>query len=135
VEGAATTEASRQGERALLKVLVVDDEPNMRFLLGMILESDGYEVVEAKHGAAALERVKEERPDLVVTDLMMPVMNGRELIERLRSDDETAAMPILVVSSRPTADVPGGADAVLSKPFDLDPLLETVRSLCRKDAT
>jgi CheY-like chemotaxis protein len=117
----------------VLKILVVDDESNMRFLLRMILESDGYEVVEAKHGAAALKCVKEERPDLVVTDLMMPVMNGRELIGRLRSDDETAAIPILVVTSKPTADVPSGADATLPKPFDLDALLDTARSLCRKD--
>ena len=57
-------------------ILVVDDESSMRFLLRMILESAGYEVVEAPHGAAALERAKESPPDLVVTDLMMPVMNG-----------------------------------------------------------
>jgi CheY-like chemotaxis protein len=122
------------GVKSVLKILVVEDESNMRFLLRMILESDGYEVVEAKHGAAALECVKEESPDLVVTDLMMPVMNGRELIERLRSDDETAAIPILVVTSNPSAEVPSGADATLPKPFDLDALLDTARSLCRKDA-
>jgi CheY-like chemotaxis protein len=118
----------------VLKILVVDDESNMRFLLRMVLEAEGYEVTEASHGATALELVREERPDLVVTDLMMPVMNGRELIERLRSDDETAEIPILVISSNPNADVPGGADAALRKPFDHDALLEAARSLCRKDA-
>jgi CheY-like chemotaxis protein len=118
----------------VVKILVVDDESNMRFLIRIVLESDGYEVVEAHHGADALERVKEVRPDLVVTDLMMPVMNGRELIDRLRSDTETSTIPILVVTSNPDADVPGGADGALRKPFDSDELLDTARSLCRKDA-
>lgn len=115
------------------KVLVVDDESNMRFLLRMVLETDGFEVVEANHGAAALERVKEEKPDLVVTDLMMPVMNGRELIERLRADAETAGIPILVVTANTNAEV-AGADAALRKPFDMEALLDTARSLGRKDA-
>jgi CheY-like chemotaxis protein len=118
----------------VLKILVVDDESNMRFLLRMVLEAEGYEVTEAPHGATALELVQEERPDLVVTDLMMPVMNGRELIERLRSDDETAEIPILVISSNPTAEVPGGADAALRKPFDHEALLDAARSLCRNNA-
>lgn len=114
------------------KILVVDDESNMRFLLRMVLESEGFAVVEARHGAAALELVKEEAPDLIVTDLMMPVMNGRELVQRLRADTETAAIPILVVSSNRNTDV-DGADGFLRKPFDIDALLETARSLSRKD--
>lgn len=117
----------------MLKVLVVDDESNMRFVLRMVFESEGFEVVEAHHGAAALERVKEEVPDLVVTDLMMPVMNGRELVERLRADDATAGVPILVVSANKNPEATG-ADAALAKPFDIDVLLDTARALCRKDA-
>jgi CheY-like chemotaxis protein len=115
------------------KILVVDDESNMRFLLRMVFETEGFEVVEAHHGAIALERVKEERPDLVVTDLMMPVMNGRDLVERLRDDPETADIPIVVISSSRNIEV-AGADAALRKPFDLDALLEAARSLSRKDA-
>ncbi len=115
------------------KILVVDDESSMRFLLRMVLETQGFEVVEAHHGAAALERVKEEQPDLVVTDLMMPVMSGRELIERLRADAGTAGIPIVVVSANANAEV-AGADAALRKPFDVDALLGTARSLGRRDA-
>ncbi len=115
------------------KILVVDDESSMRFLLRMVFESEGFEVVEAHHGAAALERVKEEEPDLVVTDLMMPVMSGRELIERLRADAKTAVIPILVLSSNPDAEVTA-ADGFLRKPFEIDALLDTARLLCRKDA-
>ncbi|MGH3026858.1 MAG: ATP-binding response regulator, partial [Gaiellaceae bacterium] len=114
--------------RDMAKVLIVDDESNMRFLLRMLLESDGYDVVEAKHGAEALTVVTEAEPDIVVTDLMMPIMNGRQLIANLRSTAETAEIPILVVSSRPNANVPG-ADAILRKPFDIEELLATARSL------
>lgn len=110
------------------KVLVVDDESNMRFLLRMVFETGGFEVVEAHHGAVALERVKEEEPDLVVTDLMMPVMSGRELIERLRGDAETAGIPIVVVSANPRTTL-HAVDAMLGKPFDPDELLEAARSL------
>lgn len=115
------------------RILVVDDESNMRFLLRMLFETEGFDVVEAHHGAAALERVRDEQPDLILTDLMMPVMNGRELVERLRADAETADIPIVVVSSSRNVEV-AGADAALRKPFDVEKLLDTARSLSRKDA-
>lgn len=117
--------------RGLGTILVVDDEPNMRFLVRVTLEGAGYDVVEANHGAAALERAQESRPDLVVTDLMMPVMSGRELIDRLRSNPETAAIPILVLSANGSLRV-GDADAVLGKPFDPDALLQNVRTLSQE---
>lgn len=105
----------------------------MRFLVRVTLESAGYEVVEAHNGAAALERAKESRPDLVVTDLMMPVMNGRELIDRLRSDPETGSIPILILSANSSLRI-GGADAALAKPFAPDALLENVRTLSPEGA-
>lgn len=112
----------------MLKVLVVDDESNMRLMIRMILESAGHEVVEAAHGAAALERVKDSQVDLVVTDLMMPVMTGRELVERLRADPGTASIPIVVVSAS-SSSVATAADAVLGKPFEPFELLDSVSSL------
>ncbi len=112
-------------------ILVVDDEPNMRFLVRVTLEGAGYEVVEANDGSAALARAKESTPDLVVTDLMMPVMGGRELIDRLRADPTTASIPILVLSANGSLRV-GDADAALGKPFDPDTLLENVRTLSQK---
>lgn len=112
-------------------ILVVDDEPNMRFLVRVTLEGAGYEVVEAHHGADALERAQHSPPDLVVTDLLMPVMSGRELIDRLRSDPETASVPILVLSANGSLRV-GDADAALGKPFDPDALLEHVRTLSQR---
>jgi two-component system chemotaxis response regulator CheY len=118
---------------SMSKILVVDDESNMRFLLRMVFETEGFDVVDAHHGAAALEQVKKEQPDLIVTDLMMPVMNGRDQVERLRNDPETAGIPILVISSSRNVEVPG-ADAALRKPFDLDALLDAARALTPKNA-
>lgn len=114
-------------------ILVVDDEPSMRFLLRVILEPEGYAVVEAKHGAEALERVRERRPDLVVTDLTMPVMSGTELIAGLRADPETASIPIVVISGDDErAATP--CDAVLGKPFDHETLLDSLSLSLRKAA-
>jgi len=115
-------------------ILIVDDESNIRFLVRVTLENAGYDVVEAHDGAAALERTKEGRPQLIVTDLMMPVMGGRELIERLRADPETATIPILVLSGNAGL-LPGGADAALPKPFDPQALIESVLTLAEEGDT
>jgi CheY-like chemotaxis protein len=115
----------------LSTILVVDDEPSIRFLVRITLENEGFEVVEAHHGAAALERIGTSRPDLVVTDLMMPVMAGRELIERLRADPQTASIPIIVLSANGSLEA-GGADVALGKPFDPPSLLEAVQTLARE---
>lgn len=119
---------SAKGGHGLRTILVVDDESNIRFLVRVTLENAGYDVIEAHHGVAALERAKQGRPQLIVTDLMMPVMGGRELIERLRADPETATIPILVLSGNAGL-LAGGADAALPKPFDPQALIESVLTL------
>jgi CheY-like chemotaxis protein len=111
-----------------LRILIVDDESSIRFLLKRVLESGGYEVVEAPNGVVALAQMVESRPDLVVTDMMMPVMGGAELIARLRSDPETELIPVVVVSSQREI-ASNVADAVVTKPFEPGELLETVRVL------
>ena len=112
-------------------VLVVDDEPDIRFLLRTTLELAGYGVVEAAHGEEALEQVRHSPPQLVVTDQMMPVMNGSELIERLRADGSTESIPIMMVSG--TRSAQPGADAVLGKPFDPAELIVLVDRLTGKE--
>jgi CheY-like chemotaxis protein len=112
-------------------VLVVDDEPDIRHLLRVTLEEAGYGVVEAAHGEAALEQVRHSSPQLVVTDQMMPVMNGGELIERLRADGSTKAIPIVMISG--TRGAQAGADAVLGKPFDPSELIVLVDGLTGKE--
>jgi CheY-like chemotaxis protein len=112
------------------KILVVDDDPSMRFLLRLIFESAGYEVSEAQHGVAALIRIKDALPDLVVTDIMMPVMDGGELIAHLRSDPRTAGLRILAVTANPDAkESARDADVVMGKPFHQSSLLANVDSL------
>ena len=99
----------------------------MRFVVRMILEGEGYTVIEAPNGAVALERTEESRPDVIVTDLMMPVMGGAELIARLRADPASAAIPIVVVSA--TGSLSTSADFVLGKPFKLELLVDAVGRL------
>ncbi|GIF05459.1 response regulator [Actinoplanes siamensis] len=111
----------------MARVLVVDDEPDLRFLHRRVLSRAGHHVTEAGDGAAALEAVRESPPDLVVTDLMMPVMDGIELIKRLRADPATAAIPILVVSG--DWEQAAGADAVIAKPSRSRDLLAAAENL------
>ena len=84
-------------------------------------------MVEAANGVTALQVVGQTRPDLVVTDVMMPVMNGVELIRRLRADAATRAIPILCVSG--DWRVAAGADAVLSKPYKFTELISIAQDL------
>ena len=99
----------------MARILIVDDEPDLRGMVRLILELAGHDVVEAHHGAAALKRLQEERVDLLVTDVMMPVMSGNELIDQLRADPEKAKLPIIVLSASPhNVDK---ADHVMRKPF------------------
>ncbi len=114
-------------------VMVVDDEPDMRHLLRITLELAGYGVVEAAHGEAALEQVRRSPPQIVVTDQMMPRMNGRELIERLRAEETTKAIPIVMISGTRAAQAGAdAADAVLGKPFDPTELIVLVDRLTGK---
>ncbi|MEV4282623.1 response regulator [Actinoplanes xinjiangensis] len=112
------------------RILVVDDEPDLRFLLRRIFSRAGHEVGEAGDGAAALASVHAAPPDLVVTDMMMPVMDGVELIRRLRCDPKTEAIPILAVSGDWQLAV--GADAALAKPYQQEELLAVADGLLRK---
>jgi CheY-like chemotaxis protein len=107
--------------------LVVDDEPDVRFLLRITLELAGYAVIEASHGEAALESVRVSPPALVITDRMMPRMGGGELIERLRADVGTAAIPIVMLTG--TEGAQPGADAVMTKPFEPKALIRLVARL------
>jgi CheY-like chemotaxis protein len=118
----------------LRKILVVDDDPDLRTILRLIFERAGYEVAEAGHGKAALDLIGgSQLPDVVLTDLMMPVMDGNELIRRLRAESRTASILIVVVSANANASegvrASLWADAVMSKPFIPAHLVKLVQSL------
>lgn len=101
------------------KVLIVEDDQSLRVVIRMVLEQAGYAVVEASHGAAALELMESEMPDLVLADVRMPHMSGVELTARLRSSSRTASVPIVLLSGLVLdPEVAKLADAVVAKPFE-----------------
>jgi CheY-like chemotaxis protein len=115
-------------------VLVVDDDPGTRSLLRLILETEGHAVIEAAHGGEALNIIGPNAlPDVVVTDLMMPVLSGLELIDRLQSEPLTATIPIVVVSSNSQAaralQTSGAVTAVVRKPFVASALADCIRAV------
>ena len=114
----------------MARILVVDDESDQRFLLRRIFERAGHEVSDAGDGAAALRAVQESAPDLVVTDVMMPVMDGMELIRCLRDDPTTARIPVLVASG--DSHLAGAADAVVLKPYDWHDLVAVADALLKE---
>jgi CheY-like chemotaxis protein len=109
-------------------ILVVDDEPDLRAIARRVLERAGHEVREAGDGQAALDLVGQSPPDLILTDIMMPLMDGYELIRRIQADPATAEIPILAMSGfypRPLdADV-----RIISKPYRLRELVTAVEDL------
>jgi CheY-like chemotaxis protein len=109
-------------------LLVVDDDCEVRELIRSALEPEEYEVACCPDGREALRFMREERrPALVLLDLMMPVMNGWELVEELRGDPELASIPVLVLTAAGTHwGYPVPRERVLEKPFPLETLLEHI---------
>ncbi len=114
------------------KVLVVDDEPDLLKLLEFLLRHEGYEVVSARDGMGALEAAQRERPDLILLDVVLPDMDGREVCRRLRNSPATAGTPIWMVSARTqNADIEqslqAGADKHVAKPFKPRDITASIR--------
>jgi two-component system chemotaxis response regulator CheY len=131
---ASAAEAATDNPALGATVLIVDDERDIRFLLRFVLEKSGYRVVEAVHGASALDLIRDERPALVITDLMMPVMDGGELIGSLRGADGTAQIPAILVSACPERAPKDRFDVVMRKPFLPSELVTAVHELMAKRA-
>lgn len=115
-------------------ILVVDDDPVIQKLLAVNFEMDGYRVVTASDGVEGLERVADEGPDVVLLDVMMPRLDGVEVVRRLKADATTAAIPVILLSAKAqssdiSAGLEAGADDYVTKPFDPLELLEKVAAL------
>jgi len=113
-------------------VLVVDDEFGTVEVLVAALEDAGYRVLTAANGRRALERLEENKPDLVVSDFMMPLMDGAALVRAIRSDPQFRDIPVIMMSAAPETALRkrlDGYEAFLRKPFRVPALLELIASL------
>jgi CheY-like chemotaxis protein len=108
-------------------ILVVDDEPNIVELLVLALEDEGYHVDRAYDGEQAWRLVRQHQPDLIISDISMPRLNGLDLFDRLQERRQLARIPVILMSAvRRTVDRPGAL--FVSKPFDLGGLLDLVQA-------
>jgi PAS domain S-box-containing protein len=125
-----------EGPVAERTILVVDDEPNIRDLLHQELADAGYRVLQASDGVAAVEVARQQAPDLIVLDVMMPGLSGFDVTSVLKSDERTQHIPIVILSIIEDREKGFrlGADAYLTKPIDAEELLGAIASLLRESA-
>jgi DNA-binding response OmpR family regulator len=121
------------------RVLVMEDDPNVRGLLHTLLGSEGYDVVTASDGLAGLVKASAQPPALVLLDVMMPDLGGMRVLQELRSDPELAEVPVLVLTGRvevvPELEAEIGPERVFVKPFGVPELLARVAVLTGKAPT
>jgi DNA-binding response OmpR family regulator len=121
---------------SLAKILVVDDEADLVSVLRFGLQVEGFTVIDAGDGEAGLRRAREERPDLIVLDLMLPKLDGYEVCRALKFDERYRGIPIIILSARSgeadrrlAHDM--GADAFMTKPYDMRDLVGRIRARLR----
>jgi two-component system chemotaxis response regulator CheY len=110
-------------------VLIVDDDPGVLEVLDLALSAEGYQVILARNGREALDRAVAFRPDLMLVDLMMPVMDGWQFVRACREKEWSAATPVIILSAARNVEQAAnelGVQAVVPKPFNLDHLLNLV---------
>ena len=126
--------------QGMTRVLVIDDEPAIADVLRMLLEFRGHEVLVANDGSRGYATAQRQAPDVIVLDLMMPVMDGFATLDALRSDERTEAIPVVILSALSSAEVKQrchdmGVRASLQKPYKPEDLLRAVEGSQLVDAT
>jgi DNA-binding response OmpR family regulator len=121
------------------RILVADDDRMIRLLVRMLLEKDGFTVLEAENGAEALAMARTENPDLLLVDLQMPDMNGYQVLQKMRADPAHASIPVIVLTSESgtaveTQVLDMGAEDFLVKPFKPEVLIARIRGAFRRSA-
>ncbi|MFQ5975865.1 MAG: PleD family two-component system response regulator [Candidatus Hydrothermarchaeales archaeon] len=117
----------------MAELMIVDDDPGIRFIVKKILTKEGYDVSEAESGENALEKLKVERPNLILLDIMMPGIDGWETCRKIKDDDELKSIPVVILTVRSSDSdksksfQESGADAHLTKPIIWEKLLSTVK--------
>lgn len=116
------------------KLLIADDEPSLRLLVHATLESDDYQILEAKDGLEALEMAQREMPDLVILDVQMPGIDGFEVCRRLKSDEKTKGLTVVMLTSKSQATdremgATVGANEYFTKPFSPLELMDLVERI------
>jgi len=114
------------------KILIIDDEADFVDTLSFSLESNGFEVVSASNGPSGIEKLKNENPDLIILDLMMPGMDGYEVVKRLKADGASSNIPIIVLTAAVTPDLKQKVCSVqavdcVTKPCDLEELMDKIK--------
>ena len=117
-----------------IKILIVDDEPDIVQTLQDRLEMNGYHIITACNGKEGFEKTLQEKPDIILLDVIMPVMDGFEMLEALRKHPEVGDCPVIMVTARSqTQDITqakgGGVEDYIVKPFNLSELLEKIENI------
>ena len=116
------------------KILIADDEPDVLDLVRTLFSKTGYEVIEAKNGAQAWDLVRQHRPDLVLVDYRMPLLNGIQVCQKIKADEDLKHTPVIFITASPGIITPDmvtacGANDYVVKPFDIMELFEKVKRL------
>ena len=119
------------------KILIVDDDPRNIFVLASVLEDYGAEIIEAENGEVALKKLETQAVDLILMDIMMPVMNGYEAIKKIRNSDKIKNIPIIATTAKSLKGdrekcMAAGANDYISKPIDYDVLITLIKAWTNK---
>jgi len=127
----------REGVAMAKKIVLAEDEPQIARLVEFKLKKEGYQVVWKENGKEALEAIKADRPDLILLDVMMPVMDGYEVLRQIKEDENLRNIPVIMLTARAqerdvVKGIDSGVEDYITKPFHPAELLARVKRILRK---